>query len=162
MSVNEVSDILWQERHLLELLLFKLEEEQLVQSSGSKRWLTHAAREVELVLDEIKRAEVARVVEVDAAAAEMGLSAGLSLRELTEASDGPWWGVFEEHRRAFAAITQEISALTPVDADHLARARQATEEALAWLDDGEPDTHADAGDAASSPSDTPRLVNDAS
>ena len=82
MGLSEVSNILWQERQLLELLLFKLEEEQLVLASGRNRWLNHATREVEMVLEEIKRAEVARSMEVDAAAAELGLPSNPSLRQL--------------------------------------------------------------------------------
>ena len=34
MSLSEVSNILWRERQLLELLVFKLEEEQLVLAVG--------------------------------------------------------------------------------------------------------------------------------
>src|SRR5204862_4435542 len=97
MGLSEVSNILWRERQLLELLLFKLEEEQLVLASGRSRWLNHATREVEMVLEEIKRAEVARAIEVDAAAAELGIPSAPSLRQLGEASDGPWKGIFEQH-----------------------------------------------------------------
>ena len=50
MSLTEVSSILWRERELLELLLFKLEEEQLLLAAGRSRWLGHATREVEMVL----------------------------------------------------------------------------------------------------------------
>src|SRR5947208_14865166 len=82
MGLSEVSNILWRERQLLELLLFKLEEEQLVLASGRSRWLSHATREVEMVLAEIKQAELARSIEVDAAAAELGLEASPSLRGL--------------------------------------------------------------------------------
>ena len=39
MSLSEVSNILWRERRLLELLVFKLEEEHLVLASGRTRWL---------------------------------------------------------------------------------------------------------------------------
>ena len=41
MGLSDVSNILWRERQLLELLLFKLEEEQLVLASGRARWLSH-------------------------------------------------------------------------------------------------------------------------
>ena len=41
MGLSEVSNILWRQRQLLELLLFKLEEEQLVLKSGSTRWLAN-------------------------------------------------------------------------------------------------------------------------
>ena len=50
MALSDVSNILWRERQLLELLVFKLEEEQLVLAAGRARWLAHASREVESVL----------------------------------------------------------------------------------------------------------------
>ena len=40
MGLSEVSNILWRQRQLLELLLFKLEEEQLVLTAGRTRWIT--------------------------------------------------------------------------------------------------------------------------
>ena len=39
MALSDVSNILWRERQLLELLVFKLEEEQLVLAAGRNRWL---------------------------------------------------------------------------------------------------------------------------
>ena len=54
MALSDVSNILWRERQLLELLVFKLEEEQLVLAAGRTRWLAHATREVENVLGEIQ------------------------------------------------------------------------------------------------------------
>ena len=46
MSVNDLSAVLWRERELLELLTFKLEEEQLLLAAGRSRWISHASREV--------------------------------------------------------------------------------------------------------------------
>ena len=48
--LNDVSTVLWRERQLLELLVFKLEEEQLLLTAGKVRWVNHASREVELSL----------------------------------------------------------------------------------------------------------------
>src|SRR3954453_7007601 len=105
MGLNEVSNILWQERQLLELLLFKLEEGQLVLASGRARWLNAATREVELVLEKIKRTELARAIEVDELAAELGVEPGQSLPQLSETVPAPWQGIFEQHRRAFLTTT---------------------------------------------------------
>ena len=58
MGLADLSSILWREREMLELLLFKLEEEQLVLAGNRTRWLAHATREVEMVLDQIRRTEV--------------------------------------------------------------------------------------------------------
>src|SRR5438094_9023277 len=74
MALSEVSNILWRERQLLELLVFKLEEEQLVLAAGRARWLGHATREVESVLEEIKRIELERAMLVADAGRELGLS----------------------------------------------------------------------------------------
>ena len=63
MGLAEVSGILWKERELLELLLFKLEEEQLVLASGRTRWLAHATREVEFVMEQIRTTELLRATE---------------------------------------------------------------------------------------------------
>src|SRR4051794_3152225 len=73
MGLAEVSTILWRERELLELLLFKLEEEQLVLAGGRTRWLARATREVEVVLAEIRRTELARATEVDAVSIALGI-----------------------------------------------------------------------------------------
>ena len=161
MGLSEVSNILWQERQLLELLLFKLEEEQLVLASGRNRWLSHATREVEMVLEEIKRTEVARAIEVDTAAAELGLPAGPSLRQLAEVAQSPWKGILEQHRRAFLTVTQEIIALAQVNRDLLSKGQRATREALAWLGDGEAEVYSQAGVATSSAPTGPRLINEA-
>ena len=72
--LNEVSTVLWRERQLLELLVFKLEEEQLLLNAGKARWVNHASREVEIVLDQLRAAELLRAVKVEAAAEELGLA----------------------------------------------------------------------------------------
>src|SRR3954471_15425104 len=92
-ALSEVSNILWRERQLLELLLFKLEEEQLVLAAGRTRWLNQATREVEMVLDEIKRMELERSMAGDGVAAELGLGPGTSLRKLAETAPAPWNGI---------------------------------------------------------------------
>src|SRR5690349_24785508 len=90
MGLADLASILWREREMLELLLFKLEEEQLVLSGGRTRWLAHATREVEVVLEEIRRTEVVRAVEVEAIGASMGLGSNPSLTDLADAAPPPW------------------------------------------------------------------------
>ena len=135
MSLAAVSSTLWRERELLELLLFKLEEEQLVLASARSRWLARATKEVEMVLEEVRRAELLRAVQVDAAAAEVGLPAGPSLRELAEASEEPWRSLLLEHRQAFLTATAEIQAMAESNRELLATGFRATREALLSLGD---------------------------
>jgi hypothetical protein len=133
MALSDVSNILWRERQLLELLVFKLEEEQLVLAAGRSRWLVHATREVENVLVEIKRNELERAVLVADAGRELGLSGSPTLRELAALTTTPWDGIFTEHRRALLALAQEIEVITRSNRELLQRGHQAAREAIAAI-----------------------------
>ena len=147
MELSDVSNILWRERQLLELLVFKLEEEQLVLAAGKARWLTHATREVETVLAEIKKVELDRAVMVDAVAASLGIGDSPSLRELSETAAPPWNKVFEEHRRSLLELAQEIDGVAKANRDLLTRGQQATREALGSMRDIEIDGYTPSGSA---------------
>jgi hypothetical protein len=130
MGLADLASILWREREMLELLLFKLEEEQLVLSGGRTRWLAHATREVEVVLEEIRRTEVVRAVEVEAIGASMGLGSNPSLTALAEAAAPPWSELLEQHRRAFLTLTAEVSALADANRDLLTTGARAVRETM--------------------------------
>src|SRR3712207_8249174 len=82
MSANDLSTLLWRERELLELLLFKLEEEQLLLTAGKAKWLPFATREVEQGLGRLRKAGMERTVESAAVAAEGGLRGDANLPDL--------------------------------------------------------------------------------
>ncbi|WP_432491149.1 flagellar export chaperone FlgN [Kineococcus auxinigenes] len=134
MALAEVSGILWKERELMELLLFKLEEEQLVLASGRTRWLAHATREVEFVMEQIRSTEVLRAAEVDAVAAELGIEPGPSLNALASAAPDPWGDLLRGHRDAFLTLTAEIQALADANRDLLSSGARALRETLLGLD----------------------------
>jgi hypothetical protein len=130
MGLAEVSDILWRERELLDVLLFKLEEEQLLLASGRMRWLSRATREVELVLEQIRLTEITRAMEVEALAGELGLGPNPSLAALCEKAPDPWGALFAAHREAFLAATKEITALAESNREIVSSSFHATREAL--------------------------------
>jgi hypothetical protein len=125
---------LWRERELLELLLFKLEEQQLLLSAGRSRWIQFAAREIGQVLERLQVAGMSRVVESETVAQEWGAPEGASLRVLIEhAPDGTWQEVFSEHLRALTQLTSEIGQLRDVNELQLRAALRATQETVASL-----------------------------
>ena len=65
MPMADLSSILWRERGLLDLLLFRLEVERLVLRSGRSWWLTIAAQEIEVVLAEVRHVELLRAAGAD-------------------------------------------------------------------------------------------------
>jgi flagellar biosynthesis/type III secretory pathway chaperone len=148
MGAHELSAMLWHERELLELLVFKLEEEQLLLTAGKSRWLQHATREVEQVLDRLRDAGLARTVEVALLAREWGTAEGATLRELTDlAPEGPWGEIFKGHLQALTQLTLQIRELRDVNEKFLRAAARSTQETLANFnpDAGTYDSHGTAG-----------------
>jgi hypothetical protein len=136
MSKEDLSSILWRERDLLDTLLYKLEIEQLVLASSRTKWLAAAAREVELVLDKIREAEVLRALELDTVAAELGLEPNASLREISEACEEPWQTIFADHREAFTTVATEISSMSESNRELLTAGYHAAQATLLELSDG--------------------------
>jgi len=133
-GVNELSAVLWRERELLELLTFKLEEEQLLLTAGKSRWIEHATREVEQVLDRLRTAGLERTVEVAVVAEAWGADSDTPLRELVDhAPDGPWADIFTSHLRAMTELTRQIKQLRDENEQFLRAAARSTQETLATV-----------------------------
>lgn len=117
MSIDALSEMLWRERRLLELLLFKLEEEQLVLAAGRNRWLAHATRELETVFEEINVAELERAVTLNSAARWLGLEPDATLQEMADAAPVPWNRLLLRHRDALVALAAEIDEVAEANHD---------------------------------------------
>ncbi|MGN6324957.1 flagellar protein FlgN [Pseudolysinimonas sp.] len=151
MGAQELSTRLWQERELLDLLVFKLEEEQLLLTSGKTRWLPFATREVEQVLERLRVAGVERTVEVAALAAEWGLPDDATLRALIDGAPSTAWAdAFRGHLQALTDLTAQITALRDSNLQYLRAASRSTQETLARLD-AESGTYDASGEASASP-----------
>ena len=133
MAYSDVSNILWRERQLLELLRFKLEVEQSLLATGRTRWLSHATREIEMIIEEVKQAELVRSMEVQALCEQLGMADAPTLSGLVSILPDPWNGIFDDHRHAFLQATQEILGLAESNRELLARGYQAAREALATM-----------------------------
>src|ERR1700730_1165596 len=124
MSLNDVSKLLWRERELLELLLFKLDEEHMIVA---------AAREVEMVLGEVRRLELERAVVLDEVWAELALRQVPTLEGLARSTSGPWPQIFDGHRAALVALTREVRGVAATNLDVLERGHATTRDALRAL-----------------------------
>jgi len=123
-TLQHFSTVLFRERHLLELLLFKLEEEDLLLEAGRTRWLTHASREVETVLDELAKVELARAAALAAAGPEIGVGDAVTLAEVVEAAPAPWDGIFAEHQQVLQRLSAQVLQMA---ASNRAQLRQGYE-----------------------------------
>lgn len=139
MALTEVSNILWQERHLLERLLFKLTEEQMLLASGHVRWLAFATDEVEAVLEELGRAELIRALAVQGCARELGMAGEPRLSELAERAPAPWDAILDDHRQAFLTLADEVTGMARVNRELLSRGHSAIRQVLESLSDDRPE-----------------------
>jgi len=136
-SANDLSNLLWRERELLELLVFKLEEEQLLLTAGKSRWLPQATREVEAVLARIRLAGVERTIEASAVAIEWGLPEDATLRQLVErAPSDVWRDILQSHLTALSSLTAQIAEVRDTNLTYLRAATRATQETLATVGSG--------------------------
>ena len=132
MGTHELSASLWRERELLELLVFKLTEEQLLLTSGKARWLQYATQEVEQVMNKLRTAGLARSIEVASLAEEWGIDENSTLRELTvHSTDDMWRDILTAHLVSITGLTREIQELRDLNMQYLRVAIRSTQEALA-------------------------------
>jgi hypothetical protein len=129
----EVSDILWRERELLDVLLFKLDSERLLLRAGNVRWLARSTHEVDLVLEQLQLVEVTRALEVDDLAAQLGLQPGATLAELAAVAPTPWAELFHAHRAGFRTLVDEVAQLAEANQRALREACGMSEQNLAAL-----------------------------
>ncbi|MET1085883.1 MAG: flagellar protein FlgN [Arthrobacter sp.] len=134
MAANELSALLWRERELLGLLTFKLEEEQLLLTTGNTKWLHHATREVEQVVEHLRCEALSREVAVAALAAEWNLGDEPTLRDIVaNAPAGPWAEIFEAHLKELLSLTARIKELRDANEVFLRAAAKSAQETLAEL-----------------------------
>ena len=130
MGFSEISTLLWRERDALQLLLFKLVEEQLIVSAGRTRWLAQANDEVEAALEQLRGTEVLRAAEVDAIADVLGLSAPPTLADLEALAPEPWATLFGEHRQSLLQLVAEVESTTGHNRVLLTAGARAVRETL--------------------------------
>lgn len=161
MGLSELSQVLWRERQLLEMLLFKLEEEQMILSTGRTQWLPHATREVEAVLTQIRSSELGRAVEADSVAQSLGLERGASLTAIADHAPEPWNELLREHHQAFVTLTAQLSTLAASNKEILARSARATQETLMGLGDASTQTYSPHGAPSVASAPTAHLIDQA-
>lgn len=134
MGANELSSLLWHERELLDLLIFKLEEEQLLLTAGKTRWLPHATSEVEQVVRRLRAHGLPVAIEVSTLAEEWGVTADdPSLKDLAAAAPkaGVWSDILRAHLEAMTAQTTQIKELRDANESFLRFAARSTQETAA-------------------------------
>lgn len=136
MTAQELSAVLWRERELLDQLLFKLTEEQLLLTSGNTRWLHHATREVEKVLESMQLTHLERDLRVGGVAEEFGVPGETQLARLVEAAPVPWREIFAAHHSALNDLVGQIRQIQQANLQFTHSLSRSTQETLSSLQSG--------------------------
>lgn len=110
---QQLTDLLWHERTLVEALLYKLVCARLLLAADERRFVPVALGEIEHAVGLLQGAERSRQAMVRAVAEELGLPQGtLSLHDLARRAPAPFDTVLDEHREAFLRLTEAIEGET--------------------------------------------------
>ncbi|MFT4744975.1 MAG: hypothetical protein ACI9AD_000823 [Nitriliruptoraceae bacterium] len=111
--LQRLAETLWEERHVVEQLLYRLTCAKLLLATDQQRFVPDALEEVERTVDRLRQVEQLR--EGVVAEVAMSLAVGrdsLSLAELATNAPSPWNDVFADHRKAFLSLAEAIEDTT--------------------------------------------------
>jgi hypothetical protein len=130
-ALEALADTLWSERHVVELLLYKLTAARLFLAADERRFVPVALDEVERVVDLLRAAEGGRTAALAAAAPELGLAPEeVTLAELATSAPEPLRSVFADHREGFATLTAEIEETAALNRRLASAALASVQQAL--------------------------------
>jgi hypothetical protein len=135
-SWHVLSSLLHRECGLMELLLFKLQQEHLMLAAGQDRWLHHATAEVNLVMAELAQASAARTASAGSLAVAVGLPAQATLRQLSQAAAAAspeWSGMLADQREQLRDLVRQIEQVGRINREIIAGRLSVTRDALVML-----------------------------
>lgn len=133
--LGALAHTLWREQRLLDVLLYRMDVQQLVMAAGRTHWIERAAFDVEAALEELGEHEVIRAMQVADVAPVLGLRAEATLRELVAAAPEPWQDILRDHQQAFLELVARVEETSHANRDLVRRSMSTMRELLAG-DDG--------------------------
>lgn len=111
--LDRLAQRLWDERHVVTVLLYKLTVTRLLLAADERRFVADALREVEHAVELLRVGEQARDTAVrDLAGAWRRDPEDLTLDELARIAPEPYGQTFREHLAAFRTLAAEIEGAT--------------------------------------------------
>ena len=133
--LDELAGHLGHERHLLELLLFKLVEGKHLLAAGEARFLPYATTELVRAGERVLEAVLRRGMLVSQVARGLDTPEDrLTLNILARQSVEPYRMIFADHHRAFIDLAAEVTEVTRQSRDLAADRAHHVEERLVVVD----------------------------
>ena len=129
--LSTLSQTLWRQRALVEVLLYRLEVQQLVLAAGKNRWIDMSARDVDGAIGDLRSEELMRAAAVAAVAPLLKVPETASLSELADAAGEPWDQILRDHQAAFLALIASVEAVSRDNRELLNHGLRDTHDFLA-------------------------------
>ena len=134
-----LADTLWQERHLVESLLYRMVVARLLLAADEHRFVAAAIDEVEGVVHALRRAEQDRSEVLSTVADRLQIPvAELTLPEIARRAPRPLQPVFTDHRKTFLTLIAEIEQTAAANRHLASSALRRLQRSLGTLTGGLP------------------------
>lgn len=110
--LSTLSQTLWRQRALVEVLLYRLEVQQMVLASGKTRWIDMSSRDVEGAITDLRSEELMRATAVASVAPLLHVPETASLTDLAIAAGEPWDQILRDHQAAFLSLIGSVEAVS--------------------------------------------------
>jgi hypothetical protein len=107
--MDELAAVLRRQRDLLDQLRFRFVETRLLLAAREIRYLRWATAEVDQARQRAQAVDLLRAANVERLGA--GQAEPLTLRQLANASQGPWDGILRDHHEGLCALVAEIEVI---------------------------------------------------
>ena len=109
--MEELADVLRQERHHLEVLLYRLTATRLLLQAREVRFLHWSSQEVERARQRTREVDLLRAANVQLLGVRGLHGQAPTLRQLASLASVPWAGILRDHHDAMAALVAEIEVV---------------------------------------------------
>ena len=109
--MDELAAVLRRERDLLDQLRFRFVETRLLLAAREIRYLRWATAEVDQARQRAQAADLLRAANIERHRPPAGRSGRCTLRQLANASQGPWDGILRDHHEGLCALVAEIEVI---------------------------------------------------
>lgn len=106
--MQEVADVLRQERHALERLLYRLTVTRALLTAREDRFLTWSAGEIERARHHVREIDLLRAANVQLLGVRGMHRQAPTLRQLASLAGDPWAGMLRDHHDALTGLVAEI------------------------------------------------------
>lgn len=133
--MQEVAEVLRQERHALELLLYRLTISRALLQVQDVEFLTWSSREVERARQRVREVDLLRAANVQLLGVRGVNRQAPTLRQLASLAGDPWSGILRDHHDALTGLVADLEVVAYQAAEFARRGLRRVADAQSELDD---------------------------